>query len=568
VKITPQEWADSQEHELEYWRDQYRQGNPEQAARWHWYALVVMERWFGKVSLAGLSVCDYGSGPEGVLHHIRAQRRVAVDPLMPEYVRLGFCVNGRDGGIEARASMPDEVFDVAFCMNMLDHTADPAAELRGLAAHLREGGTLVMVCDLRPAWKMDACHKLRITDDWLCETVRAVGLIGERWLAPHQTGNPTVQWCAVLTKGKDSDMKRAKRRGVNLAVVCAWREGETDLQATIDDAGRSAGEGVTIYPVEDQAHEGPGRTRNRGIEAASGADVICVIDAHMRFEGDVLARMARHVARSGGLVCPMVHHNAECSMTGPHYAGARIVYRAKDGNAQNALAGKWSRDLTPGPRGCVMGACYVFRRDWYMLAGQPLAALPGWGCDEEALSIAAWLSGHTPEVFDGHAAHLYRPRPPWAVTDADHAAVHASRIALVHCVATDLTDRRELETWQRARVPEGIPACTSPEAERFRVALLAMPRKWRQWRQAVCEPDELDGVQAGAVAIPVDRPKERPSAPRPTPTTMMHGVTCTHCRSVFDPLKIRTVNTYPNGNRRHICPQCGNPFISLFRATP
>lgn len=359
---------------------------------------------------------------------------------------------------------------------------------------------------------------------------------------------------------------RAKTGGVKLAVVCGWREGETDLQATIEDAGRSAGKGVTIYPVEDKAHEGPGRTRNRGIEAATGADVICIIDAHMRFQGDVLARMARHVAKTGGLVCPLVHHNDRCAIDGNHYAGARIVYKSQWNGKHYALEAKWSRELTPGPRGCVMGACYVFRRDWYMQAGQPLAALPGWGCDEEALSIAAWMSGHTPEVFDGHAAHLYRPRPPWIVTPEDHAAAHASRMALIHCVATDATDRRELEQWQRARVPEGIPSCNTPEAERFRLALLAMPRKWRAWRDAVCEPDEIDGVQAGAVPVPVDRPKQGPTPPRPTPTTPMHGCICRHCQTVHDPVKLPVSHTYPNGNRRHTCPACGNPFISLFRA--
>lgn len=355
-----------------------------------------------------------------------------------------------------------------------------------------------------------------------------------------------------------------------MAVVCAWKQGETDLQATIDDAGRSAGKGVKIYAVEDKTNEGPGRTRNRGIEAATDADVICIIDAHMRFNGKVLAQMAKHVAKNGGLICPMVHHNETCSMDGSHYAGARIVYKAKDGKAQNALAGKWSRELTPGPRGCVMGACYVFGRDWYMQSGQPLAALPGWGCDEEALSIAAWMSGHTPEVFDGRVAHLYRPRPPWIVPAESHAAVHASRMALIHCVATDANDRRELERWQREWVFEGIPACNTPEAERFRLALLKMPRKWREWRDSVCEPEEIDGVQSGCVSIAVDRPKQGPTQPRPTPTTPLHGCVCRHCFTIHDPIKLPVSHTYPNGNRRHICPACGNPFISLFQfhATP
>jgi hypothetical protein len=218
--------------------------------------------------------------------------------------------------------------------------------------------------------------------------------------------------------------------------VCAWRQGEDDLASTIESAGLSAGKASAIYAVEDKTMQGPARTRHRGIEAAADCDVIAIIDAHMRFDGACLADMARHVRKTGGLACATVYHNAECAMMGGAYYGGRIVYRQKVGKAQNALAIKWARDQNPGPRAAVVGACYVFPRAWYYTVGQPLAALPGWGCDEESLSISAWLSGVPVECLPQVCAHRYRPAPPWGVTDAEHAAVHASRMALIHAVVS------------------------------------------------------------------------------------------------------------------------------------
>jgi len=273
--------------------------------------------------------------------------------------------------------------------------------------------------------------------------------------------------------------------------------------------------------------------------------------------------MALRVKENGGLITPFCHHNAECSFSektkgGAHcYAGARIVFRAKDGEQRTALAAKWSKDVKPGPRGAVMGACYVFRRDWYMEVGQPLAMLSGWGCDEEALSIAAWMSGHTPEVFDGHVAHLYRQAAPWQanMTATERAAVKLNRMDLIHAVVSDANARRELEQWTA-----GIRQLPSPACERFRQALLKQPRKWGEWRDSVCEPDEIDGKQECKPRIAVDRPCVRKTQTQNIRVPVA-GITCPHCQTVYDTLP--TTHTFPNGNRRHKCPTCGNPFISF-----
>jgi len=199
MRITSEEWADSQAHELGYWRHQYLQGNPEQAARWHWYANVIFLDWFYSASFGGKRVLDYGSGPQGVLHHIRgASCRVAFDPLMGEFRRIGYDVEG--DGIVATSVMPAERFDVIFCLNVLDHTEDPGAVLSMLAGHLSDGGLLVVCVDLRPESKRDNCHKLILTDEWMNSAGKEIGLTGTRSLKPHQGSSPTMQWCAVLKR--------------------------------------------------------------------------------------------------------------------------------------------------------------------------------------------------------------------------------------------------------------------------------------------------------------------------------------------------------------------------------
>lgn len=321
------------------------------------------------------------------------------------------------------------------------------------------------------------------------------------------------------------------------AVVVAWRTGENDLNATLESARASAGTGALILPIEDTEGAGPARTRHCGIEQAPEADVVILIDAHMRFEGDTLARMAAHVREHGGLLCALCCHNAECSFDAgtargaSHYAGARIEYKGDDGNGRAALVVKWATDTTPGPRPCVCGACYAFRREWYFDVGAPLAALPGWGCDEEALSISAWLSGHMPEVFPGRVAHRWRPAAPWSVTPLEVANVRLSRAALLSAVVADPGDLAELRAWQNAT------AYTSPEVERWRVALLKLPRTWAQWKSAFVTATEPTPAPAPAPA------PARPPAPPPRPRFV-----CASCGYAA---------RFLTGDTVERCPECG-----------
>lgn len=269
-----------------------------------------------------------------------------------------------------------------------------------------------------------------------------------------------------------------KEKANRTAVIIPWRQGETELKSTIESAEQSIGSNALIIPIEDKAGDGPAMTRHRGIEAAKDCDVIVIVDAHMKFKDDVLKRMARRVRKHGGLLCARCYHNDGCTWENgaASYMGADIYLKGVDQNGNQAIMWKWSADKKPGQRACIGGACYVFRRDWYYRTGQCLSALPAWGCDEEALSITAWLSGHDPEVFDGDVAHRWRAKAPW---DSAARPINTSRAAMICALVADPAERADLLAYQ------GVKPLESMEVARWRDALLTLPRTWEQWKSEV-----------------------------------------------------------------------------------
>lgn len=352
------------------------------------------------------------------------------------------------------------------------------------------------------------------------------------------------------------------------AIVCAWRNPEDDRENTLNDSKRSHGKGCKIISVEDKDGTGPGCNRDRGIMAADGCDVVIVVDAHMRFRDDALRAMAKHVRKHGGLVCAATHHNDKCSFTDPKsaYWGARMIWRARDrggvATPYAPLVARWAKKRQgPGEVSAVMGACYAFRRDWYIKAGRPLAILRAWGCDEEVLSIAAWMTGQKIEVVDRHVAHLYRSSTPWKLSPGEIMRLHANRLAMVNAFVTPISERNELTAWLRRSWPQ-LSAQNTPEqdVERLRIAMLNAPRRYTEWRKVVCEPPEDEGVTvawpAGYADIPAGKMQDR----IPNPVVITHGIRCPHCGtgSMSHPQS----HTYPNGARRYHCAKCGGPFIA------
>jgi hypothetical protein len=220
-----------------------------------------------------------------------------------------------------------------------------------------------------------------------------------------------------------------------------------------------------------------------------------------------------------------------------------MIWKSSD-DGMTALPAKWDPDKTIGKRGAVMGGCYVFRRDWYYSVGQPLSPFTGWGCDEEILSIAAWLSGHDPMLYNGRVAHLYRPRPPWPLGSKDVAMKFNSRMTLIHCAAKG-ADRDELFDWQTGHNTKShnLNGLATLEAERLRAALSQLPRSWDNWKKEIC----LSAVMESKA--PEIKPVEHSSNPVPKislPVPMIHPA-ISHGKA-----------NYGCAEDRRICHKCGS----------
>ena len=207
MKITTTEWNDSQKHEAAYWKSQVWQGNKEQYHRWGWYRNVCFPWWLPNRDFTGLDVIDVGSGPEGILHYIgSAGRKVAADPLMAAYCNAGYRVDAN--GVEAvciegekLSQLGPERFDVAFCLNCLDHCRDPAKVLREIYKTLKQTGTIVLCVDMREPEDCDDLHKIRLDQQWIRKTLAECGFETETVaLVPHQAPTRTVQFCATCRK--------------------------------------------------------------------------------------------------------------------------------------------------------------------------------------------------------------------------------------------------------------------------------------------------------------------------------------------------------------------------------
>jgi SAM-dependent methyltransferase len=202
TELTAAEWQDSQRHEAGFWSRQVADGNQEQRRRDNWYRGICFPDFFIACDLTGQALVDLGSGPAGILTTMpEARTRVQVDPLFPEFYADGYApLPGiRNWIAPAEATgLVGNAYDVAFCMNMLDHTQRPRDVLAEAYRLLKSGGVLVLCVDLRPEGTTDRFHKLRLTRDQLDAWLAEIGYTTvDRRLVPHQAGNPAVQYCAV-----------------------------------------------------------------------------------------------------------------------------------------------------------------------------------------------------------------------------------------------------------------------------------------------------------------------------------------------------------------------------------
>lgn len=230
-------------------------------------------------------------------------------------------------------------------------------------------------------------------------------------------------------------------------VIIAERN-EPDLAATV--ASIRENNDCSVRVVSDVEGRGPQAMRHKGI-MESDADVVIVMDGHMRSLPRRLDAAAEYVASYGRKVaCLKCFHSPEITWEGRMYAGARLVWQSngrEDGKDPQAFVAKWRKSEDSGRIGCVMGACYVFRRDWYIDGlREPWKHGTGWGCDEEMISAATWLRGGEVEVLPWAVWHRARKpgEQPFRYTERQMFGLYANRLRLLQVMPMPNAKRNEL----------------------------------------------------------------------------------------------------------------------------
>jgi ubiquinone/menaquinone biosynthesis C-methylase UbiE len=107
------------------------------------------------VWMEGKTVVSIGCGCTADLSAFPATVRIAIDPLLYAYQKLGMLMKDDAGSPTIYLPVPaedlpllDEFADLVICRNALDHMVDPAVTVRELARILKKDGALFVSVDI------------------------------------------------------------------------------------------------------------------------------------------------------------------------------------------------------------------------------------------------------------------------------------------------------------------------------------------------------------------------------------------------------------------------------------
>jgi hypothetical protein len=375
---------------------------------------------------------------------------------------------------------------------------------------------------------------------------------------------------------------------MDLTVVIAQRD-EPELLRTVRNVREACGEDQPeILIVNDgppkkpyrkpdhariiqlEASRGCQAARDAGIEAAKRSK-IAIIDAHMDFEPGLFAKMAAETGPEEVTCsrCCHIHPPWTPQRQEPGYSGAYLVWQ--DGTVP--LFPKWRDVETPEEIPCVLGACYVFSREWYLKGlARPWCLGTGWGCDEELLSVANWLCGGRNRVINTRAWHLFRDAKdiPWAQSAATIAGRMANRMRMVLMLPMPPAWKRQLleplEREARATMQQDrVEALLNREsAEVYCDFLAGQRRTFQEWRNLFCCEKDPRTSAGGDV-------RHRPGYVNPSPATttaaprsakgFVGEARCPHCGGTVGHRKLHDYGA----NARWLCGSCQRPFIQFAR---
>jgi SAM-dependent methyltransferase len=206
TRISPVRWKKF--NELRYWKQRKRvEGVFSNDYYKHFYTAhfgLEDSYYSGKVIL------DIGCGPRGSLEWASmAARRIGLDPLAEEYLRLGADKHRMEYMCSPAENMPigDGECDAVFSFNSLDHVDDVDRTLKEIKRITRPGGIFLLIADVNYAptdWEPHELTPKRVVEflrpEFVCEELDVYGasargayeaiLAGKRLPNPQDTREP------------------------------------------------------------------------------------------------------------------------------------------------------------------------------------------------------------------------------------------------------------------------------------------------------------------------------------------------------------------------------------------
>lgn len=379
-------------------------------------------------------------------------------------------------------------------------------------------------------------------------------------------------------------------------VVIAERN-ETDLPNTIASI-KEHNKDIEIVVMSDKEGLGCQQMRHRGIHKANG-DVITIMDAHMRVKPDTLSIQYDSAKKGKVIACAKCYHGYEYSWKGNPYCGADMVYLDNDWEEYSVLASKWRKDTSLGPMASIMGACYTFRKDYYIDGlNCPWQFGTGWGQDEEIISIVNWISGGENILTPAEIWHQARipKQVPYKYSQKQLSGVFANRYRKIDMLPipdeeiTFLTNhlmRNKITKEMKVMILENLKQ-TSLEVQAFKNNLSLSDRTWQEFKdkwlnkkEQAMKPmtvKEIKKILNNNSGIPysklhkMKKPElvslmkngesklETKAEVRTVRGVQKEGVTpaCIHCGNYQNN---RFHITYPNATWRWYCSECDKPYI-------
>ena len=163
--VSKTRWDIAQQYEKNYWDSASRQiesGEQHGLGWYEWRAGKLAERmqaaFAGQVPASiGHAVLEVGSGPVGIISYLKAEQRIAIDPLQDFYRTRPELIRHRDARVDYRTGgaeclpFADGQFDMVILDNVIDHVLDADGVMREIWRVLRKDGVLYFSVNLHPA---------------------------------------------------------------------------------------------------------------------------------------------------------------------------------------------------------------------------------------------------------------------------------------------------------------------------------------------------------------------------------------------------------------------------------